>query len=96
MFLVGVGGSVPDYDDGSKHLRLGDIVVSVPTGMGKYQYLQCQKLEYLHHTDEYRFNVKEWSCQDDSLQKIVNKYKKIAESSVEPKKTMGYLLRESK
>jgi hypothetical protein len=48
VFLVGVGGSVPDYDDGSKHVRLGDIVVSVPTGIGKYQYLQCQKLEYLH------------------------------------------------
>jgi hypothetical protein len=42
VFLVGVGGSVPDYDDGSKHVRLGDIVVSVPTGIGKYQYLQCQ------------------------------------------------------
>ena len=86
MFLVGVGGSVPDYDDGSNHVRLGDIVVSVPTGICKYQYLQCQKLEYLHHTDEYRFNVKEWSCPNDSLQNLVNKYKKIAESSVEPER----------
>ena len=95
VFLVGVGGSVPDYDDGSKHVRLGDIVVSVPTGIGKYQYLQCQKLEYLHHTDEYRFNVKEWSCPDDSLQNLVNKYKKIAESSVESERPWDIFLEEA-
>jgi hypothetical protein len=95
VFLVGLGGSVPDYDDGSNHVRLGDIVVSVPTGICKDQYLQRQKLEYLHHTDEYRFNVKEWFCSDDSLQNLVNKYKKIAQSSVEPERPWDIFLEEA-
>jgi hypothetical protein len=30
VFLVGVGGGVPHYTDESRHVRLGDVVVSHP------------------------------------------------------------------
>jgi hypothetical protein len=86
--------AIPFETHPGNHVRLGDIVVSVPTGICKDQYMQRQKLEYLHHTDEYRFNVKEWSCPDDSLQNLVNKYKKIAQSSVEPERPWDIFLEE--
>jgi hypothetical protein len=57
VFLVGVGSSIPDYDDKSNHVRLGDIVVSVPTGICKDQYIQRQKLEYLHHNVCFSFKI---------------------------------------
>ncbi|CAN7981345.1 unnamed protein product [Ixodes pacificus] len=34
VFLVGVGGGVPHYTDHSRHVRLGDVVVSAPTPCG--------------------------------------------------------------
>ena len=30
VFLVGVGGAVPHYTDFSRHVRLGDVVMSAP------------------------------------------------------------------
>jgi hypothetical protein len=49
VFLVGVGGGVPHYTDYTKHVRLGDVVVShamspnklVPNFVWKYLYLFC-------------------------------------------------------
>ncbi|KAG0414041.1 hypothetical protein HPB47_008810 [Ixodes persulcatus] len=35
VFLVGVGGGVPHYTDHSRHVRLGDVVVSAPTPGGR-------------------------------------------------------------
>lgn len=95
VFLVGVGGSVPDYDDASKHVRLGDIVVSIPTGSKKYQYVHCEKVDYLHRTDEYSFNVKEWSCSEDTLQKVVQKFKVNVESSTESERPWDVYLEEA-
>ncbi len=43
MLLVGVGGGVPNYTDYTKHVRLGDVVLSSPLhhiqGMLKYAQL---------------------------------------------------------
>lgn len=30
VFLVGIGGGVPHYTDHTRHVRLGDVVVSCP------------------------------------------------------------------
>lgn len=47
VFLVGVGGGVPHYTDYTKHVRLGDVVVSTPaTDLSeKYVYIFCEKAE---------------------------------------------------
>lgn len=47
VFLVGVGGGVPHYTDYSKHVRLGDVVVSTPAPdlPDKYVYVFCEKAE---------------------------------------------------
>lgn len=34
VFLVGVGGGVPHYTDFSRHVRLGDVVLSAPLDIG--------------------------------------------------------------
>lgn len=43
VFLIGVGGGVPHFTDYSKHVRLGDVVVSCPTASQKFVYLYCDK-----------------------------------------------------
>ncbi|XP_068631030.1 uncharacterized protein [Battus philenor] len=47
VFLVGVGGGVPHYTDYSRHVRLGDVVVSTPAPdlKDKYVYIFCEKAE---------------------------------------------------
>lgn len=47
VFLVGVGGGVPHYTDYSRHVRLGDVVVSTPAPdlSDKYVYVFCEKAE---------------------------------------------------
>ncbi|CAH2071347.1 unnamed protein product, partial [Iphiclides podalirius] len=47
VFLVGVGGGVPHYTDYSRHVRLGDVVVSTPAPdlNDKYVYVFCEKAE---------------------------------------------------
>ncbi|CAG4992747.1 unnamed protein product [Parnassius apollo] len=47
VFLVGVGGGVPHYTDYSRHVRLGDVVVSTPAPdlNDKYVYIFCEKAE---------------------------------------------------
>lgn len=43
VFLIGVGGGVPHFTDYTKHVRLGDVVVSCPTDTQKFVYLYCDK-----------------------------------------------------
>ncbi|XP_072939369.1 uncharacterized protein [Epargyreus clarus] len=47
VFLVGVGGGVPHYTDYSRHVRLGDVVISTPAPdlPDKYVYIFCEKAE---------------------------------------------------
>ncbi|XP_067143243.1 uncharacterized protein [Centruroides vittatus] len=47
IFLVGVAGGVPHYTDYSKHVRLGDVVVSVaPEGLQeKFIYIYCENIK---------------------------------------------------
>ncbi|XP_052077843.1 uncharacterized protein LOC127715718 [Mytilus californianus] len=95
VFLVGVGGSVPDYEDASKHVRLGDIVVSLPSHERSCLYVHCQKVEHTLRTDEYKFSVKHWACADDTLQKVVEKIKNITDSSPDPERPWDIYLEEA-
>ncbi|XP_023222750.1 uncharacterized protein LOC111624174 [Centruroides sculpturatus] len=79
IFLVGVGGGVPHYTDYSKHVRLGDIVVSVPAKdlLKKYIYLYCEKtwnsVENASNnllTSTKNFNIKTWNPPHMHLQTV--------------------------
>ncbi|GFY79434.1 uncharacterized protein TNIN_484861 [Trichonephila inaurata madagascariensis] len=46
VFLVGVGGGVPHCYDYTKHVRLGDVVISTPPdNQHSYVYLYCEALK---------------------------------------------------
>uniref|UniRef100_T1KSA9 Winged helix-turn-helix domain-containing protein n=1 Tax=Tetranychus urticae TaxID=32264 RepID=T1KSA9_TETUR len=54
VFLVGLGGGVAHYTDFSKHVRLGDVVVSIPPPTTSnspthkpYIYIHCEKITSL-------------------------------------------------
>ena len=44
VFLVGVCGAVPHYTDYYNHVRLGDIIISMPNKMGQL-YIYCDKTQ---------------------------------------------------
>ena len=43
VLLVGVCGAVPHYTDFYNHVRLGDIIVSMPNKKGQL-YIYCDKI----------------------------------------------------
>jgi len=44
VLLVGVCGAVPHYTDYQNHVRLGDVVISMPNKMGQL-YIYCDKTQ---------------------------------------------------
>jgi len=44
VLLVGVCGAVPHYTDYYNHVRLGDIIISMPNKMGQL-YIYCDKTQ---------------------------------------------------
>lgn len=95
MFLVGVGGAVPDYDDGNNHVRLGDIVVSTKAVDKPYLYLHCEHVEYDRRLDVYKFDVKRWTCRNDPLLSVVNKIKRAVENSSDSERPWDQYLEEA-
>lgn len=71
VFLVGVGGGVPHYTDYSKHVRLGDVVISTPASdlKDKYVYIFCEKAER-NGKGGWDYEVKPYKPADYLLQDI--------------------------
>lgn len=42
--MVGVGGAVPHYSNYKEHVRLGDVVVSMPSDDTGVTYVYCSKV----------------------------------------------------
>ena len=71
VLIVGVGGGVPHYTDYSRHVRLGDVVMSGP-GLAQsqqfvYQYCQTARLG---EEGEITFETKSWCPAERTLQEI--------------------------
>ncbi|KAK3602326.1 hypothetical protein CHS0354_007120 [Potamilus streckersoni] len=82
VLLVGVGGGVPHYTDYSKHVRLGDVVVSLTNSKNDPLYIQCQKVEKIGSANGYTYNTSCWDCADRTLQNVVSSLRDITDSSV--------------
>ena len=81
VILVGVGGGVPNINNESRHVRLGDIVVSHPVQADDIAYIHCKDIT----TDEDglpMFVTKTWRPEDKQLNDVItqiqNDYKKNA------------------
>ncbi|XP_035216976.1 uncharacterized protein LOC118190387 isoform X2 [Stegodyphus dumicola] len=77
VFLVGVGGGVPHYRDYTKHVRLGDVVISSPPdSQHSYVYLYCEALKNAFDVSENdflspeHFSIKTWGPPSLKLQNI--------------------------
>jgi len=70
VFLVGVGGAVPHFTDYSKHVRLGDVVISAPLHNSRfiYQYYEREMMPGVE--GRYRYETKSWCPEDLCLQQI--------------------------
>ncbi|XP_055948172.1 uncharacterized protein LOC129981370 isoform X3 [Argiope bruennichi] len=77
VFLVGVGGGVPHCYDYTKHVRLGDVVISTPPdNQHSYVYLYCEALKNAFDSEENDFlspehiSIKTWCPTSLKLQNI--------------------------
>ncbi|GFS17523.1 C3 and PZP-like alpha-2-macroglobulin domain-containing protein 8 [Elysia marginata] len=82
VFMVGVGGAVPDYTDHNKHVRLGDVVVSTPTDDTGAVYVYCSKVEKIKKTNAYSYVTRIFSPREQVLTDAVLKMKKQVETSL--------------
>ncbi|XP_059487711.1 uncharacterized protein LOC132203739 [Neocloeon triangulifer] len=84
VFLIGVGGGVPHYTDESKHVRLGDVVVSHPGNPPKnYVYCYCDSLSQ-DENGKCDFETKKWCPKSLELQSLAQQVKDEADSGEEP------------
>ncbi|CAB3373765.1 Hypothetical predicted protein [Cloeon dipterum] len=84
VFLIGVGGGVPHYTDESKHVRLGDVVVSHPGNPPKgYVYCYCDSLNQ-DQEGNCQFETKKWCPKSLELQSLAQKVKDEADAGEEP------------
>ncbi|XP_026281835.1 uncharacterized protein LOC113208839 isoform X2 [Frankliniella occidentalis] len=83
VFLVGVGGGVPHYTDYSKHVRLGDVVVSHPSSnqKKKYVYTYCGYVRCGEGEGDFEFDTKEYCPNSLILQDIAAQLKSQEEKS---------------
>lgn len=70
VFVVGCGGAVPHYTDAEKHVRLGDLVVSVPTERYSYIYVFCESAKKNADEQTVTYSTKSWRPPFTQLQTI--------------------------
>lgn len=69
VFIVGVGGAVPHFTDASRHVRLGDVVVSTSN---PHQYVYAHDLIVDRETETITgFSVKTWNSEDKTIEEVV-------------------------
>jgi nucleoside phosphorylase len=78
VLLVGVAGGVPHYNDYERHVRLGDIVVSMPYKKNKPVYLHCDQAEQTNN-GKYDFTCRDWPQGTDTFPKIIDQLRSLNE-----------------
>lgn len=77
VFLVGCAGAVPNYSDFNKHLRRGDIVVSVPdlSDTSEEDFIYGQ-FEITKSQRGFQYSTKSWLPKSPDLYRIVQTIQK--------------------
>ncbi|XP_013384796.1 uncharacterized protein LOC106154834 [Lingula anatina] len=68
VLLVGCGGGVPDYNDYSKHTRLGDVVISQAENAGDVVYMYCQTPD-----KGMSFDTRGYAPSDPTIHEVINR-----------------------
>lgn len=82
VFLVGCGGGVPHFTDYSRHVRLGDVVVSHPPPNRSYVYAYCDQVRRMEKGG-YMFEAKTWTPSNMILQQIARQLWEMGENNPE-------------
>ncbi|KAK9504610.1 hypothetical protein O3M35_010908 [Rhynocoris fuscipes] len=80
VFIVGVGGGVPHYTDYTKHVRLGDVIVSSGLPPNNAAYTYCENVRN-SGDGEYTFEYKSHNPASNTIQELAKKLKEQYESS---------------
>ncbi|RMZ95820.1 hypothetical protein BpHYR1_017278 [Brachionus plicatilis] len=77
VFLIGCAGAVPNYSDFSRHLRRGDIVVSVPdlSSTSEEDFIYGQ-FEITKNQNGFQYSTKSWLPRSPDLYRIVQTIQK--------------------
>ncbi len=79
VFVVGVAGAVPHYTDYRRHVRLGDIAVSVPANIDTPQYALCKNV-LQNDRGNFDFTISTWRSQEETLHRYVTQLRAQQES----------------
>ena len=81
VLLVGVAGGVPHLTDFTKHVHIGDIVVSVSANKNSPLCIHCQKIENSHKDKgaSYGYTTRSFESKNRILQNISNSLNAIVE-----------------
>ncbi|KAL1452674.1 hypothetical protein WDU94_006880 [Cyamophila willieti] len=80
VFLVGIGGGVPHYTDYSRHVRLGDVVVSHVAPDRRFVYTYCDNATKTE-AGVFNFECKEYCPSRFDIQETALQLKQECESS---------------
>lgn len=69
VFMVGVCGGVPHFSDYYNHVRLGDIIVSMPNQKGQV-FIYCDKIVQDKDKGQLQYMLKSWAPQDNYLRSL--------------------------
>lgn len=96
VLLVGVGGAVPHFSDFEKHVRIGDVVVSLPIDRSGSIYVHCQRVEKIPGSYGYSYVTRAWSSATQTLQKAVNVLQRNVERNPHTAKPWDFYIEEGK
>lgn len=76
---------MPDFHDYNKHVRLGDVVVSMPLIKNGPTYVHCETITRRDQfTEAYDYTTKNWSPREDKLQAVAEQLKSQENQSSPP------------
>lgn len=64
VISVGVAGAVPHFTDYSRHVKLGDVVVSYPVKTDQSSYVHCQAINKSTDPGIYEFDTRTWRSEN--------------------------------
>ncbi|XP_055327513.1 uncharacterized protein LOC129580836 isoform X2 [Paramacrobiotus metropolitanus] len=83
VFVVGVGGAVPHFTSYQKHVRLGDVVASAPSGAESkhpYIYVFCDEAKKDPKAGTVTYATKSWRPPQQDLQMLAQQLRGIHEA----------------
>ena len=71
VFLVGVGGGIPDYEDDVHHVRCGDVIISKPQSEGSAIYISLTSVEGDLAAGDVAFGTRTWQPEDAKMAALI-------------------------